>query len=104
VPDITDLETVRFVREQIRPLCERARALKAEVSAMKIKYQQQIDASGSQYNLAGNTDIVTENRTSEGVANLTKLQVTQAFGQLDVVTTLNDGIISAPCVRPLEAS
>lgn len=99
MPDITDQETVRFVREQIRPLCEQARAFKVKVNAMKMKYNEQINMSGSQFALAGNSDVITENRTSEGVNNLTKLQINQAFGQLDIITTLNDGIISAPCVK-----
>jgi hypothetical protein len=102
--NITDLETIRFVKEEIRPLCEKVRALKAEITATKNKYNGQINLAGSQFQLAANADVVTENRTAESITNLTKLQITQAFAQLDIVTTLNDQIVQVPCVRPLEAN
>lgn len=104
MPFISDGPTVRFVREEVRPLCERARALMAEVGATKIKFDGEINAAGSPFNLGTNGDLIAENRTSEGVANLTKLQVLQAVEQLEAVLSLNSEIIQAPCVRPLEAT
>jgi hypothetical protein len=93
-----------FVREQIRPLCEAARALSARVAAMKTTYDAEINNVGGAFANGANGDTIVENRTSEGVNDLTKLQIAQAIGALDAIRVLNAEIISIPCVRALEAS
>jgi hypothetical protein len=96
---ITDPEAVRFVNEQVRPLCEEARALMARVGAMTTSWNAGINASFS-----NNADTLENGREAEGVSRLTALQVSQAVGQLQAVSALNTEIIAKPCVRPLAAS
>ena len=93
-----------FVRERIRPLCEAARALAAGVASMKTDYDSSINNTGSAFQTAANGDTIVENRDAEGVVDLTKLQITQAIGQLDAIRTINSEIIEIPCVRALEAN
>lgn len=99
--DVIDPASVRFVKEQVRVLCERARALKAEIDAMTTTWNAGINATiGS-----SGTDHVIENRAADGVADLTPLQAAQAVGNLIAMgAAINPQIISAPCVRPLSAS
>lgn len=96
---ITNPEAIRFVNEQVRPLCEEARALMARVAAMTTSWNAGINAAFS-----NNVDTVEDGREGEGVSRLTALQVSQAVGQLQAVSALNTEIIAKPCVRALSAS
>ena len=94
-----------FVREEVRPLCEALRALVVRIDAMKTEYNALINAGGSPFNSAADGDTIAEHREVEGVNDLTKLQITQAIGQFDIVTTtINDEIVQIPCVRSLQVS
>lgn len=88
---ITDPEALRFVNEQVRPLCEELRAFKARADAAKITWQAGLSAKFP------NGDTV-QDRVAEGVSVLTGLEVQQAVGELFGVTP-NAQIISKPCVR-----
>jgi hypothetical protein len=95
---ITDPQAIRFANEQVRPLCERARALKAEIDAMTTTW------FGGVNNLFPNdSTALDDGREAEGVSRLTGAQVNSAVGQLIGIAP-NAEIISAPCVRPLSAS
>jgi hypothetical protein len=96
---ITNQEAIRLVNEQVRPLCEKVRALTAEIAAMKTTWDGGINAViGSNAN-----DTLEDGREAEGVSRLNALQITQAVGQLTGITP-NAEIIAKPCVRPLEAN
>lgn len=96
---ITNPEAIRFVNEQVRPLCERVRALMAEISAMRTVWDSGVSSSFS-----NNVDIVEDGRETEGVSRLTALNVTQALSIMGNMSAANNSeIISKPCVRPLAA-
>lgn len=99
--NVIDTSALKFVREQVRPLCEEARALNARIVAMQTTWNAGMSAIiGS-----SGTDKVVENRTDEGVPDLTSLQVAQAVGSLlAMLAASNSEIVSVPCVRPLEVS
>jgi len=96
--DITDPQAIRFVNEQVRPLCERARALKAEIDAMTTAWYGGINAK-----FPNDSSPLVDGRAAEGVSQLTGAQVNSAVGQLIGIAP-NAEIVAAPCVRPLSAS
>ena len=98
--DVSDPEAVRKVREQVRPLCEAARALKARILALQTEWFAGLNAT-----VGTGTDHVLEGRAAEGVADLTCQEVTDAVGNLlAIAAAANDQNLSKPCVRPLAAS
>jgi hypothetical protein len=99
MPPITNPEAVRFVDEQIRPLCETARSLKAEILAA-----QTLWFGGLNTAIPNTSDLIDDGREEEGVSRLTGIHVNGAMGQLITLAgNLNDEIIAKPCVRPLQA-
>lgn len=98
--DVTNPAGAKFVREQVRPLCEEARAFGARVAAMQTAWFAGMNTViGS-----GAGDHVIESRSAEGVPDLTSAQVTNAVSNLlAMLGAGNAEIISIPCVRPLEA-
>ena len=92
-----------FVRENIRPISEAIRAVRIRAIAMKTEYNSEINVGGGAFANGANGDTIVENRTDEGVPDLTKLQITQLVGVLDSIIALNEEIISIPCVRALQA-
>jgi len=98
---ITNPEAIRFVNEQIRPLCERARALKAEIAAMQTNWYGGLNG---EFDGNGGADTVEDGREAEGVSRLIGGEVTNAVAQLFAVLDLNAEIIAKPCVRALQVS
>lgn len=99
--DIIDPQAVKYVNEVIRPLCERQRALKAEISAAKTQWFSGINALFP--NSAG--DPVQDGREDEGVSRLTGADINSVMGVLIAAAdAVNDEIISKPCVQPFRAS
>lgn len=97
--DITDSEVIRFVNEQIRPLCEAARALKVRVEAMDAAWDGGIGAK-----CPGDASPLADGRENEGVSRLTGYNVGIAHDALvGAATALTDAAIIPPCVRPLMA-
>ncbi len=97
---ITDPEALRFINEQIRPLCESTRALKVRMSAMKTMWDDHIGAL-----IPSDTSAVEDGRESEGVSRLTGLDVNNVRNAMAVlITSIGDTVIGKPCVRPLEVS
>jgi len=97
---ITNPEAIRFVNEQIRPLCERVRALNAEINAMNTLWSSGLNAS-----FPNTTEVLTDNRVNEGVSILTGANINQAVGTLIAMEfASNDEIIAKPCVRAFTAS
>src|SRR5438045_4097846 len=94
---ITDPEVIRFVNEQIRPLCELARALKAMVLSMHAAWTGGIGAK-----CPGDASAIADNRDGEGASRLTGYVVGVAHDTLlAVANAVNDAYINPPCVRPL---
>lgn len=97
---ITNPEAIRFVNEQVRPLCEKARALSVEISAMKTLWFGGLDAQ-----FPNDTTGLDDGRDGQGVSRLTGAQVQLAVGVLiAMLDQANAEIIAKPCVRPLSAS
>lgn len=95
--DITDPEVIRFTNEQIRPLCEAARALKARIESMDAAWDGGIGAK-----CPGDTSPLDDGREAEGVSRLTGYDVGIAHDSLvNAAGQLTDAIIEKPCVRPL---
>jgi hypothetical protein len=97
--DITNPEAIRFANEELRPLCEAARALAARIDAMKDRW----DAGISDI-FANNADVLVDGRAEQGVSVLTSLNVKLAGADLLAMrAAVTDATISKPCVRPLNA-
>lgn len=97
---ITNPEAIRFVNEQIRPLCEKVRALNAEINAMQTLWFSGVNAS-----FPNTTEAVDDEREAQGVSRLTGANINSAVGILiNMEAASNDEIIAKPCVRPLQAS
>lgn len=97
---ITNPEAVRFVNEQVRPLCEKARALSAEILAMQTLWFGGLDAQ-----FPNDATALDDGREGQGVSCLTGAQVQLAVGVLiAMLGQANAEIIAKPCVRSLLAS
>jgi hypothetical protein len=100
VADITDPQAIVFANEQLRPLCEKARALAAEIDAMADSWN-----AGISDLFANNVDVLVDGRAAQGVSVLTSLHIKQAGADLLAMrAAITDAQISRPCVRPLNAS
>jgi hypothetical protein len=103
--DITNAEAIRFCNEQIRPLAESVRALKARIDACTVKWFGGINTTiGTS---AG--DAIADGREAEGVSRLTAADVTGLMTQLLAIQTTLDqagvaDVVEKPCVRTLQAN
>jgi hypothetical protein len=96
--DITNPEVIRFCNEQVRPLCERARALKAKVLAADVAWQTLVAG------VPNDASPLQDGREAEGVSRLTGQNLRDAmYGLAVALGGLSDAVISRPCVRPLTA-
>lgn len=100
---VTNPEAIRFCNEQVRPACEKFRALKAEVDAIIATWN-----GGLNVILGVAEGTVEDGREAEGVSRITGNDVTGVMVQLTSFQTQLDGVgvadvISRPCVRPLSA-
>ena len=97
---IDNPEAIRFVNEQVRPLCEALRALKARIVAAQSTWFATVAD-----NIPNDAqEAIEDGREAEGVSRLDGAQVNSAMSILGAVATAtNDEIISIPCVRPLQA-
>jgi hypothetical protein len=97
---ITNPEAIRFVNEQIRPLCEEARALNARIDAMTTLWNSGLNAQ-----FPNDTTAVQDNRDADGSSRLTGANIVQAVGTLQAMKTAsNTQILEKPCVRVLQVS
>jgi len=98
---INDPEAIRFVNEVVRPVCERIRALKADIDAMRAAY----DGGIGDHFFNHGAEPIEDGREAEGVSRLEGNDVL-AFVSL-VPYSLKDffdapgvaPVISKPCVR-----
>lgn len=99
MPDITDPEAITFCNEQVRPLCEEARALAARIAAMTTAWYAGLNAK-----FPNDISPLADGRTAEGVSRLTGANVTNAVGNLIAMSAASNAeVISLPCVQPLLA-
>ncbi len=99
--EITDAEAIRFVNEQIRPICEKLRDLEPVLR----------DIQGQWYN-GLNTHFGSPNDTVEdgrpAVSDLMAADVTNVLTQVGTIVTQFAGVgvmdvIRKPCVRGLQS-
>ena len=100
---IDDPQAIRFVNEVVRPLCERVRALRADINAARAAY----DAGIGDLFFTHGAEAVVDRREAEGVSRLVGNDVL-AFVALvldSMKNTLNDAgaqvTVAKPCVRGL---
>lgn len=100
---INDPEAIRFCNEVVRPICERLRALKADIDAMRAAY----DGGIGEHFFGHGAEPIEDGRAAEGVSRLDGNDVL-AFVDLvpyqlkaffDAAGVQN--VISKPCVRTL---
>jgi len=100
---ITDPQAIRFCNETVRPLCERTRALRADINAARAAY----DAGIGDFFFNHGAEDVEDGREAEGISRLVGNDVLAFVALLleDVKNTLNEqgnaATIAKPCVRDL---
>ena len=98
--NIVNPEAIKFSNEQLRPLCEQARALMARIDAMNTLWN-----SGLNVMFPNDTSPVVDGRDAEGASRLTGANVQSAVGILNAIKAAsNTQIIEKPCVRALSVS
>lgn len=101
---VTDPEAIRFINEEVRPLCEMARAFKARVDSMMTSWYAGLNVVVP--NDAGQA--IDDGRDAEGVSRLNGDDVHSAVGILEAMvatpTPYNEQIIELPTVRPLNVT
>jgi len=101
--DITDAQAIRFANEQVRPLAEKMRALKAEIDAALVDWNGGINTTVG----SSGDDTLADGREAEGISRLTAADISNLVTQLTAYQTQLDqagvaDVISKPCVRPLQ--
>jgi hypothetical protein len=92
---ITDPQAIRFVNEQIRPLCEKLRALMVEITANETTW-----FAGLNIKFPNDISAVTDNREGEGVSRLTGADINSVMTiAIAMRNAGNTEIIAKPCVR-----
>lgn len=94
-----DPQVIKFCNETLRPLCERTRALKAEVLAMNAQW-----ATLSSI-VPQDQTILADGRDAEGVSRLKGQDIADVTYALNFyISQLNDAVLNKPCVQPFHAS
>jgi len=97
--DITDPQALKFVNEQIRPLAEALRAVKARSDAALVDWYAGLDAL-----FPNDASPVQDGREAEWVSRLVGTDVHNLVYLLaTVVAPMVDSVIAKPCVHPLSA-
>ena len=96
--DVENPEAIKFVNEQVRPLCELARDLMARVNAMESEWFNGLNTTIG----TSEDDAIADGREEEGVSRLTAADVTTAVANLLAArSAMGASVIELPCVRPL---
>jgi hypothetical protein len=99
---IDNPQAIKFVNEQVRPMAERLRAIKAEIDGMMVDWFAGIDAL-----VPNDPTPVADGREAEGVSRLTGADCVSLVVAAQAVQTAlasYSAIVAKPCVRPLSAS
>lgn len=98
---ITDPEIVRFVNEEIRPMAEQLRAIKAKSAQLVARWFGNNIAN----RVPNDSTALDDGREAEGASRLTGADITNMVGQLaNISSQYNADIIEKPCVRTFTAS
>lgn len=102
---ITNPQAIRFANEQVRPLAEKLRALKAEIDSMMVDWFGGVNAIIPN----DNNELLEDGREAEGVSRLDGDDIVGLIIVAQgVQSTLNTAgyadRIAKPCVRPLDAN
>jgi hypothetical protein len=102
---ITNPQAIRFSNEQIRPMAEKIRGMKAEIDALMVDWFGGTNALFPN----DNAEMVEDGREAEGVSRLDGEDIVGLVTVIsDLQTRLNQAgyadRIAKPCVRPLRAS
>lgn len=96
--DVTSPEALRFVAEQIRPICESLRAIKIRMSAMKVLWDDHVGTL-----IPNDSSPIADGREAEGVSRLTGADVNNARNAMAaLIAGISDTVIGKPCVRPVD--
>lgn len=97
---ITNPAAIRFVTDQIRPLCVRARADHARRQSLATQWYSGINAM-----FPNDSTVVEDGRAGDGVRQLTGADVNSVMNiLLAMEQQYNTEIIEKPCDRPIEAN
>ena len=99
---ITAPTAVTFLNEEIRPWCEKVRALNVEGDAIAVKW-----FAGMNSTISNTSDVIEDGREGQGVSRVTGADVNSVMNAVLAIQTAlasYDTIISKPTVRPLEAN
>ncbi len=102
---ITDARAIRFTNEQVRPMAEKLRAIKAEIDGMMVDWFGGMNALVPN----DNAEALEDGREAEGVSRLDGEDIVGLITVVQAVQTTLDTAgysdrIAKPCVRPLDAS
>ena len=96
--DVVNPEALRFVNEQIRPLCESLRGIKVQMASMKVLWDDHIEAL-----IPNDASLIADGREAEGVSRLTGADVNNARNAMAaLIPGISDTVIGKPCVRPID--
>lgn len=102
--DITDPVALEFLKNTVRPLCQKLRALDAEMQAAVTTWNL------IRTPVTNTTDTVVDGRQAEGVSQLTGADLHNVMSTivpalLAVMATGNYRLYTAkPCVRPMQVN
>jgi hypothetical protein len=92
---IVDPEAIRFANEQIRPLCEKLRAIMVEITSIETSWFAGINAK-----FPNDISAVQDNREGEGVSRLLGSDINSVMSVAIAMRNAgNTQIIAKPCVR-----
>lgn len=102
--NITSAEVVKFCNEDLRPVCETIRNLKAKMENLQLQYYNTISAE-----IGGNTgvdDMLIDNREEQGVTQIDGNDISGVITQTAAIIALLEepgvmNVIEKPCVRAL---
>jgi hypothetical protein len=98
-----DARVIAYLNNDIRPLSQEVRALKARIDAAAIKWFGELSPL-----VVNDAKTIDDGRAAEGVSQLTGADVTNLVTQLLAIQAVLNGagvaaVIQKPCVKSLEA-
>lgn len=95
---ITNPNTIQFINQVVRPLCEKARALNALIDAANTQW-----FAGVNTTVPNTSEALADGRDAEGASRLTGADINSAMSILGAMkASSNAEIIQKPCVRSIE--
>lgn len=96
---ISDPAAIRFVNEQVRPMCQKVRALLVEIESMQMTWELEI----SKLVPADEKLSVDDGREKEGVSRLTGADINNVMIVLAALAQQKQAdVVAKPCVHALQ--